>query len=96
MASRPSDDPRYHTARWRTTRTRIINRDGRRCAKPNCTTDMTQPGETHVDHINPLPPGAPDTQFYDEANLWILCKRHHFAKSLEDAAGSAEPQSPNG
>lgn len=92
---RASDDPRYHTARWKTTRARVISRDGRRCARPDCKTDMTLRGETHVDHINPLPPHASDAQFYDEANLWVLCKRHHFSKSLDDAAGSAEPSSPN-
>lgn len=92
---RPSDDPRYHTKRWRQTRARVIARDGRRCSRPNCTTDMTVRGETHVDHIIDVPPHAPDHEFFDEANLWVLCKRHHFAKSLDVAAGSGEPQSPN-
>ena len=94
--TRPTDDPRYHTKRWRTTRARVIARDGRRCSRAECTSVMTQRGETHVDHIIDVPPHAPDAEFYDELNLQVLCKRHHFAKSLDVAAGaSGEPKSPN-
>lgn len=94
--SRSSDDPRYHTARWQRTCQRVIRRDGRRCAITGCTTDMTRKYETHVDHIIDVPRDAPDSEFYDETNLQVLCKRHHFAKSLSAAAGDVvEPQSPN-
>jgi 5-methylcytosine-specific restriction endonuclease McrA len=92
---RAADDPRYHTARWRQTRARIISRDGPQCSIAGCQTDMTAKREIHVDHIIDVPRDAPSPQFYDETNLQILCKRHHFAKSLEVAAGTTEPQSPN-
>lgn len=96
MPTRPSDDPRYHTARWRKVRDRVVARDGRRCAEPGCRTNMLAPGETHIDHIVDVPPHAPDSEFFDESNLWVLCKRHHFAKSLDVAAsGGAAIRSPN-
>jgi 5-methylcytosine-specific restriction endonuclease McrA len=92
---RPSDDPRYHTARWRQTRARVLRSQGPHCSRSGCTSDMTKRGETHVDHIIDVPRSAPDSEFYDETNLQVLCKRHHYAKSLDVAASSAEPQSPN-
>jgi hypothetical protein len=60
-----------------------------------CQSQMLDPGETHIDHIIDVPRDAPDSQFYDMDNLWVLCKRHHFAKSLTVAASKAEPVSPN-
>jgi 5-methylcytosine-specific restriction endonuclease McrA len=86
------DDPRYHTPQWRALRTRAIALYGRRCSEPGCTKDMTLPGMTHVDHIVPPQDGG---DFWAITNLQILCKPHHFAKGLGDAATKLEPVSPN-
>lgn len=85
-------DPRYRTARWRTLRAYIIRRDGRRCSHRGCTTDMTLPRETHVDHIIEVKAGG---SFWDPTNLHVLCRRHHTAKTLSFAAERDERQSPN-
>lgn len=86
------DDPRYHTARWQKLRRRVIARAGGRCAIPGCRNDMTKPGMIHVDHIIEVDDGGP---FWDEANLQVVCKLHHDAKSANVRAGRAEPISPN-
>ena len=85
------DDPRYHTRLWKAYRARAIVLYGRRCSIPDCTTDMTAPRATHVDHITPP---RTDAEFWDMNNLQILCKAHHFAKSITDAATKTEPVSP--
>ena len=87
-------DPRYGTKRWRRLADSVIRRDGRVCALPGCTTDMTLPGMVCVDHIIDKSDGGP---FWDPANLQVLCRPHNMAKGLEASAGrSKEPRSPNG
>jgi 5-methylcytosine-specific restriction endonuclease McrA len=86
------EDPRYHTQRWRQLRARILLRDGKRCAIPNCRTDMSLPYAIHVDHIVETSDGG---QFWDESNCQILCKKHHFAKTQDMGATRGEPVSPN-
>lgn len=86
------DDPRYHTARWRTLRQQILQRDGRVCSVTPCHSPMNQPGQTHVDHIVEITDGG---SFWDPHNLHVLCKRHHFAKTLNEATVRGNPSSPN-
>lgn len=71
-------DSRYHTKRWQQLRTRIIQRDGGRCAVPGCQTDMSQPRRIHVDHITEV---RDDGNFWDETNLQTLT--HHRSKTLD-------------
>jgi 5-methylcytosine-specific restriction endonuclease McrA len=85
-------DPRYGTKRWRTLRAQVIRRDGPHCSLPHCTSDMSEPGMIHVDHIVEVEDGGP---FWDPTNLRVVCKRHHFAKTLETAATRGGPISPN-
>lgn len=85
------DDPRYHTAQWRRFRARIIQTRGPHCTIPGCQSDMTAPGAIHVDHIIEVKDGGP---FYDETNVQVVCKRHHFAKTLEVAASRPNYVSP--
>jgi 5-methylcytosine-specific restriction endonuclease McrA len=86
------DDPRYHSPRWKKTRQRIIRRDGRQCAVIPCSSDMTRPGMTRVDHITEVRDGA---DFWDESNLQVLCKPHHDAKTYRGQAERGGPESPN-
>lgn len=67
----------YGTKRWRQLRGRYIT-DHPWCAIPGCTLPATD-----VDHIVPLPDGAP----YDETNLQALCKRHHSQKTQREVFG---------
>lgn len=86
-------DARYSTIRWQRLRLRVIARDGRRCAVAGCRSDMNKPGAVHVDHITEAKDGL--ANFWDPANLQVLCKKHHGAKTLTVAAGRADPRSPN-
>lgn len=85
-------DPRYKTQRWLRLRRYVIRRDGRRCAEPGCLNQMLTPHMTHVDHIVEVADGV---DFWDPRNLRVVCKYHHFAKTLTVAAGRGEPVSPN-
>lgn len=58
-----------------------------------CRSDMNKPGAVHVDHITEAKDGL--ANFWDPANLQVLCKKHHGAKTLTVAAGRADPRSPN-
>lgn len=85
-------DPRYHTRRWKRLRAYVIQRDGRVCAIPGCTSDMSRSYMVHVDHIVPVKEGA---DFWNPLNLQVLCKPHHRAKTYTTQAESADLVSPN-
>ena len=86
-------DARYKTRRWKNLRRRIIQRDGNICSSPGCTTDMTIPYTTVVDHIiSPLDGG----DFWNSDNLQVLCWHHNIAKGHDATANRADPTSPNG
>lgn len=89
-------DPRYKTGRWRKLRAYIIRRDGRHCAIPGCTTDMTQAYTTIVDHITEVTEHTTDAEFYNPDGLQVLCWSHNIAKGHDAAATRDEPTSPNG
>lgn len=94
-------DPFYQTRAWKQLRADTLKRDGRVCAEPGCTTDMSIKGRAIVDHIIPRSLGGADL---DPGNTQVLCSTHHKAKSLREAAArltrkakvSLEPTSPNG
>ena len=89
-------DARYKTGKWRKTRAYVIRRDGRRCAIPGCTTDMSQPYTVVADHIIEVTEHTTDTEFYDPDGLQVLCWHHNIAKGHDSKAGRADPSSPNG
>ena len=85
-------DPRYNTQRWKNLRARVVAMYGRQCAVSGCSSDMTKPRMTHVDHIVEIQDGG---AFWDINNLRVVCYPHHSSKSLDVAARRREPRSPN-
>lgn len=66
---------------WKTTRKRILARDGHTCTVTGCTTPALE-----VDHIVNVAAGGT----HADDNLTSLCYTHHAAKTqLERAAGIA-------
>lgn len=76
-------DRRYSTARWQRLRDQVIRRDGRMCSVEGCTSDMSLPRMTQVDHIIEVKDGG---GFWDPQNLRLVCKPHHDAKTMVVAA----------
>jgi 5-methylcytosine-specific restriction protein A len=69
--------------RWRSTRTRILTRDGYQCTRvlkgSRCTNTATE-----VDHIHPRSLGGTD----DDSNLASLCHAHHAEKTKRESAAA--------
>ena len=72
-------DPR----RWRRLRRRILDRDGWRCR------ECGRAGRLEVDHVKRVQDGG---AWWDEANLWALCRNHHFRKSARELARPVSPE----
>jgi len=75
-------DRRYHGSKWRRT-AQLVTRNGTAgCWAPGCY----RVGDV-ADHIRPVYPGMPDSEFYDRSNLRPSCRRHNvfrgFAEALE-------------
>ena len=64
----------YNTTRWKHTRKRVL------FEQPLCAVEGCNEIATDVDHIEPLPHGAP----YDLENLQGLCAAHHGAKTRRE------------
>lgn len=64
----------YNTAKWKHTRRRVL------FEQPLCAVEGCGEIAVDVDHIVPLPDGAP----YDLANLQGLCKMHHSQKTRSE------------
>ena len=83
-------DKRYGTKHWRETAKLVLVRDLYQCYVTTC--------EEHgamADHINPVYPGMPDSEFFDMGNLRASCKRHNWARGvaarlLRDETGVVE------
>lgn len=73
-------DRRYSTARWRRLREQVIRRDGRVCSVEDCTSDMSQRGMTHIDHIIEV---KDDGALWDPSNYRVVCRFHHYSKTVE-------------
>lgn len=81
--ARSSGDSRYGSKHWRSMRVRILE------AYPVCPVCMDggrMTASAEVDHIEP----HIQHDFYDEDNLWALCKSCHAKKSAHESNG-AEP-----
>ena len=63
--------------RWRILRRRILDRDGWRCVQ------CGKAGRLEVDHIKPIRDGG---DWWDPANLQLLCRPDHFSKSAGENA----------
>jgi 5-methylcytosine-specific restriction endonuclease McrA len=72
----------YNTARWRTIRARVLERDDNECATPGCYAYANT-----VDHIEPFT-SADDPLAWDEANLQSMCAHHHGQKDATRQARS--------
>jgi hypothetical protein len=51
---------------------------------------MSEPGMRHVDHIVEVKDGG---SFWDPGNLRLVCRFHHFEKSVQTIAGRATGRS---
>lgn len=74
---RPSAAARgYGSAAWERVRLAVIARDGGVCQIPGCGRVCSAPGEAHVDHVEPKPPGEP-AEATPLEGLRLLCRRCH-------------------
>ena len=88
-------DPRYFGPRWRRVRLVVLARDNYTCWVNGC------PQYANVcDHILPVYPAMPDSEFFALSNLRASCKRHNTARGVaarlerETAEGIAPAPSP--
>ena len=65
----------YRSRQWQATRKAILERDNWRCRK------CSKAGLLEVDHIRPIRAAG---DWYDEKNLWTLCRGCHIAKTREE------------
>jgi 5-methylcytosine-specific restriction enzyme A len=76
----------YRTARWLALRLRILGRDHWTCQWPGCHRSLAGKGMAVVDHK--VPHRGDEARFWDEGNLWALCKPcHDGAKARAERAG---------
>lgn len=83
----------YGLKRWRNKKTglkiRVLQRDGWRCQWPGCgcllREGRSDPQSAVVDHI--MPHREDPELFWNEANLWSLCKTHHDIHKARKEAG---------
>jgi hypothetical protein len=72
-----ASDPRYGSYRWRIrTRLPVLRRDGWRCWVQGCEAK----GDV-ADHIRPVYPGMPDSEFFDQSRLRASCRAHNIARA---------------
>jgi 5-methylcytosine-specific restriction protein A len=74
---RTREQAHYTTSRWAAIRRAVIVRDAARC---RVCLRAVGGRELHVDHILPLEDGGTD----DLANLQVLCREHHGAKTIAE------------
>lgn len=73
----------YKTARWQRLAEAVKLRDGYTCQMPGCGVVITGKGQAIADHRTPHR-GDP-ALFWDEGNLWCVCKVcHDSAKQAAD------------
>ena len=93
--SRQPTDKRYKTKRWLTVRKLVLNRDLWACQiAPGCPWPATV-----ADHISPVYPGMPDSEFYSPGNLRAGCREHNLARAVDyrmelALRGEADPPRP--
>ena len=78
--ARSSGDSRYDSKHWRTIRERVL------LEYPVCTVCLDagrMRASNEVDHIEP----HVEHEFFDEDNLWALCKSCHAKKSAHESNG---------
>lgn len=74
----------YGTARWQRLRWSVLVRDLFTCQWPGCGELVGDTSQLVADHK--VPHRGDPALFWDEANLWCLCKRcHDSAKQREEA-----------
>jgi 5-methylcytosine-specific restriction endonuclease McrA len=78
---RPSSTARgYGSAAWQRVRLAVIARDQGACQL--CDLLCWAPGEGHVDHVNPKPPGEP-AEATPMEGLRLLCRKCHSKHGLK-------------
>lgn len=65
----------YKTARWQELRLRILLRDLLTCQRPGCGFTTADTSQLVCDHREPH--RGDERLFWDEDNLWTLCKPCH-------------------
>jgi 5-methylcytosine-specific restriction endonuclease McrA len=77
----------YKTARWQRLSRSVIERDGFICQWPGCGKFEPKRSMLVADHRTPH--RGDETLFWDENNLWTLCKPcHDSRKQREERSGS--------
>jgi 5-methylcytosine-specific restriction endonuclease McrA len=65
----------YQSARWKALRLAVLIRDHFKCQRDGCGRICGRKGEAVVDHR--IPHHGDEALFFDETNLWTLCKPCH-------------------
>lgn len=78
----------YKTARWQKLRWAVLVRDLFTCQWPGCVRVEGDTSQLVADHRRPH--RGDEALFWDDRNLWCLCKTcHDSAKAREEARGDA-------
>jgi 5-methylcytosine-specific restriction endonuclease McrA len=84
----------YGTARWRALRIKIFERDGYTCQWPGCGRVEGNTSMLIADHRTPH--RGDERLFWDEGNLWTLCKPcHDGPKQRAEQAGAFDAVATN-
>lgn len=77
----------YKTARWQALRWAVLLRDLFTCQWPGCGKVVADTSKLVADHR--VPHRGDEALFWDDANLWTLCKHcHDSRKQSEERSGS--------
>jgi 5-methylcytosine-specific restriction enzyme A len=75
----------YKTQRWRRLRWRVLVRDLFTCQMPGC--GKVEPNTSQLVADHKVPHRGDEALFWDDGNLWCLCKPcHDSVKQKEEAA----------
>jgi len=92
-ADRPSAAKRgYGSAAWERVRLAVIARDQGMCRL--CGLLCFKPGEAHVDHIEPKPPGEP-AEATPLSGLRLLCRKCHSRHGQKWSPSQRSPEQPH-
>ena len=82
----------YKTARWQRLRWSVLERDHFTCQWPGCGRVEADTSRLVADHRKPH--RGDEALFWDERNLWCLCKRCHDSLKQRAERGGGGSKSP--
>ena len=85
-------DPFYLSKQWRTTRDKVLKRDGFKCQECGvlCLGRKRNKPSPHIDHIEPIKK-RPDLRLH-MSNLRVLCHPCHSRLTLNDRHSENKPE----